>query len=130
MQRLNKQHFRPYVDQEGGINGYSSLTRKQRRILFSLRSNHAGYGTYKAEIYGESLLCANCVDVEEDLKHIVFNCPSYNGYCSNILGFFVKKNVAPSMQLVLGGFNSVPENVEIACILVQFFNDIGRALNV
>ena len=53
---LNKQHFRPYVDQEGGINVYSSLTRKQVRILFTLRSNHAGFGTYKAKIYNESLL--------------------------------------------------------------------------
>ena len=71
-----------------------------------------------------------CFDVEEDLEHIFFICLSYNGYFSNILGFLIKKNVASSMQLVLGGFNSVPENVEIACILVQFFNDIGRALNV
>ncbi|KAK2704582.1 hypothetical protein QYM36_016844 [Artemia franciscana] len=55
---------------------------------------------------------------------------SYNGYHSNILGFFVKKNVAPSIQLALGGFKSVPENVEIACIIVQFFSDIGRASDV
>ena len=56
----------------------------------------------------------HCVDVEEDLEHIIFKCLSYNGYCSNIFGFFIKKNVAPSMQLVFGGFKSVPENVEIA----------------
>ncbi|KAK2702267.1 hypothetical protein QYM36_019129 [Artemia franciscana] len=91
---LNKQHFRPYVDQEGGINVYSSLTRKQGRILFRLRSNHAGFGTYKPKIYGESPLCANCVDVEEDLEHIVFKCPSYNDYRSNIFGFLIKKIVA------------------------------------
>ncbi|KAK2709159.1 hypothetical protein QYM36_012977 [Artemia franciscana] len=91
---------------------YKGLTRYEAKKLFRLRSHHAGVGCYKTKFLGQSEECPKC-GASETIEHLMIICRESEQERREITEIFRQKKVQSNLYMLLGGFDSEEENLNI-----------------
>ncbi|KAK2712453.1 hypothetical protein QYM36_011219 [Artemia franciscana] len=104
---------------------YKFLNRWQSRIVFRLRSGHAGVRSYKARFEGASERCEFC-DVEETIEHLLLECDRYASERKEIVEFFRVRSIKPSVYHILGGLTTSEDKVQILQLVTKYLEEIHQ----
>ncbi|KAK2708874.1 hypothetical protein QYM36_014488, partial [Artemia franciscana] len=91
---------------------YSKLSRKKIRIIFRLRSGHAGYGVFKARMFGEDGNCSIC-SVPETREHLLLRYPAHEQQRLEVKRYCRTRNIHLTVETMLGECENIEDSVEM-----------------
>ncbi|KAK2722564.1 hypothetical protein QYM36_002938 [Artemia franciscana] len=103
----------------------SKLSRKQIRIIFRLRSGHAGYGVFKARTFGEDGNCSIC-SVPETREHLLLRCPAHEQQRLEVKRYCRTRNIHLTVETMLGECENIEDSVEMCKLTCSCVSKIKR----
>ncbi|KAK2718723.1 hypothetical protein QYM36_005901 [Artemia franciscana] len=106
---------------------YSKLSRKQIRIIFRLRSGHAGYGVFKARMFGEDGNCSIC-SVPETREHLLLRCPAHEQQRLEVKRYCRTRNIRLTVETMLGECENIEDSVEMCKLTCSYVSKIKSVI--
>ncbi|KAK2727008.1 hypothetical protein QYM36_007753 [Artemia franciscana] len=104
---------------------YSKLSRKQIRIIFRLSSGYAGYGVFKARMFGEDGNCSIC-SVPETREHLLLRCPAHEQQRLEVKRYCRTRNIHLTVETILGECENIEDSVEMYKLTCSYVSKIKR----
>ncbi|KAK2706843.1 hypothetical protein QYM36_014771 [Artemia franciscana] len=106
---------------------YSKLSREQIRIIFRLRSGHAGYGVFKARMFGEDGNCSIC-SVPETREHLLLRCPAHEQQRLEVKRYCRTRNIHLTVETMLGECENIEDSVEMCKLTCSYVSKIKSVI--
>ena len=103
---------------------YGALCKSEARVIFRLRSGHAGTQAYRARFYNDDPRCTFCGN-EETVEHLLFDCEGTEDSRKDIRKFIRENRIRQNSDILSGaGLNSdCADGLKLIC---KFLKDINR----
>ncbi|KAK2702796.1 hypothetical protein QYM36_018613 [Artemia franciscana] len=106
---------------------YSKLSRNQIRIIFRLRSGHAGYGVFKARMFGEDGNWSIC-SVPETREHLLLRCPAHEQQRLEVKRYCRTRNIHLTVETMLGECENIEDSVEMCKLTCSYVSKIKSVI--
>ncbi|KAK2714607.1 hypothetical protein QYM36_008982 [Artemia franciscana] len=106
---------------------YSKLSRTQIRIIFRLRPGHAGYGVFKARMFGEDGNCSIC-SVPETREHLLLRCPAHEQQRLEVKRYCRTRNIHLTVETMLGECENIEDSVEMCKLTCSYVSKIKSVI--